>query len=118
MYLPRYQITETLLGLTGEAEALRTRILTSRVDVPWLEQIRFDTLARRAHFSTAIEGNPLTLPEVEALARGRRAAVKDRARREVVNYLATLRWLARQSPRLNISEARAGASQDWAHSGV
>jgi len=69
-----------------------------------LESVRMDTLVRRAHFSTAIEGNPLTLPEVEALAGAKKADVKGRAKREVLNYLAALRWIARQPENAPVTE--------------
>src|SRR3990167_4901202 len=105
MYRPRYTITETLLGRISEAEALRTTIVTAPVQVAWLESIRLDALVRRAHFSTAIEGNPLTLPEVEALAGAKQVAGKDRAKREDLNYLAVLRWIAKQPQRAPVTEA-------------
>ena len=104
MYQPRYTITETLLGCISEAEALRTKIVTAPVQVAWLESIRLDALVRRAHFSTAIEGNPLTLPQVEALAGTKKVDVKDRAKREVLNYLAALRWIARQPAKAPVTE--------------
>lgn len=105
MSRPHYTITETLLARIGEAEALRTKIQTAPVQVAWLESIRMDSLVRRAHFSTAIEGNPLTLPEVEALAGAKKVDVKDRANREVLNYLAALRWIARQPENAPVTEA-------------
>ena len=105
MYQPRYTITETLLARISETEALRTKIQTAPVRVAWLESIRMDSLVRRAHFSTAIEGNPLTLPEVEALAGAKKVDVKDRAKREVLNYLAALRWIAGQPENAPVTEA-------------
>ncbi|OGX29110.1 MAG: hypothetical protein A3B78_02040 [Omnitrophica WOR_2 bacterium RIFCSPHIGHO2_02_FULL_67_20] len=105
MYQPKYTITETLLGRVSEAETLRTKIQTAPVQVAWLESIRLEALVRRAHFSTAIEGNPLTLPEVEALAGVKKVEVKDRAQREVLNYLAALRWIARQPAKASVTEA-------------
>src|SRR3989338_7608055 len=107
MYQPRYTITETLLTRISEAEALRTAIMTAPIQVTWLESIRLDALVRGAHFSTAIEGNPLTLPEVEALAGSRTVAVKNRARREVLNYLAALRWVAKQPADAPMTDATA-----------
>ena len=104
MYRPHYTITETLLARISEAEILRARIIASPVQLPWLEKIRLEALVRRAHFSTAIEGNPLTLPEVEALASARRVSVRERAKREVLNYLATLRWIARRPAKTPITE--------------
>lgn len=105
MYRPQYTITDTLLARISEAETLRTKIQTAPVQVAWLESVRLDALVRRAHFSTAIEGNPLTLPEVEALAGAKKVDVKDRAKREVLNYLAALRWIARQPEKAPVTEA-------------
>ena len=105
MYQPHYTITDTLLARISEAEILRTRIQTAPVQVAWLEGIRLEALVRRAHFSTAIEGNPLTLPEVEALAGSKKVDVKDRTKREVLNYLAALRWVARQPENTPVTEA-------------
>ena len=105
MYHPHYTITETLLAQISEAEMLRTKIQTAPVQVAWLETIRLESLVRRAHFSTAIEGNPLTLPEVEALAAAKEVEVKDRAKREVLNYLAALRWIGRQPENAPVTEA-------------
>ena len=104
MYQPKYTITERLLGRVSEAEILRAKIQAAPVQVAWLESIRLEALVRRAHFSTAIEGNPLTLPEVEALAGAEKVEVKDRAKREVLNYLAALRWIARQPARTPVTE--------------
>ena len=104
MYQPKYTITEILLGRISEAEALRTRIQTAPVQVAWLESIRLEALVRRAHFSTAIEGNPLTLPEVEALVGSKKVERKDRTKREVLNYLAALRWIARQPAKAPVTE--------------
>jgi Fic family protein len=96
MYQPKYTITEILLARISEAEVFRTKIGAAPVQVAWLESIRLDALVRRAHFSTAIEGNPLTLPEVEALAGAKQVSATDRTEREVLNYFAALRWIARQ----------------------
>ena len=96
MYQPAHTITGLLLARISDAEALRMKIQTAPVQVAWLESIRLDALVRRAHFSTAIEGNPLTLPQVEALAGAAQASATDRTKREVLNYFAVLRWIARQ----------------------
>ncbi|MCH7762078.1 Fic family protein [candidate division TA06 bacterium] len=105
-YLPQYQITDRLLAIIAETETLKARIVRASVDVAWLEKVRLEAMIRRAHFSTAIEGNPLTLPEVEALAQGKPISASDKAKREVLNYLATLKWIARLSPETSITEER------------
>ena len=105
MYAPRYTITDVLLGRISDAETLRTKIASAPVQVVWLESIRFESLIRRAHFSTAIEGNPLTLPEVEALAESRAIPGAERAKREVLNYLAALRWIIKQPSATPVTES-------------
>src|SRR5437899_8139552 len=48
--------------------------------------------------STAIEGNPLTLEQVRAVEEGRElAAVAPKARREVTNYFAGLRFIEKNA---------------------
>lgn len=103
-YVPKYTITDNLLSIISEAENLKTWLRTSRIEIPWLEKIRFEALTRRAHFSTSIEGNPLTLPEVEALARGEDIPAAGKAKQEVTNYFAALRWIQEQSPNDTITE--------------
>jgi Fic family protein len=74
------------------------------VDVSWIAPTQRDALVRLAHFSTRIEGNPLTLPEVEALAAGKDLGVEEHAKREVLNYFAALRWIWQKSPPREIEE--------------
>lgn len=64
------------------------------VQVPWIPALQKDTRLRNAHSSTAIEGNPLTLEQVRAVEEGRElAGVTDRAKQEVLNYFAGLRFI-------------------------
>ena len=64
--------------------------------MPWVPAVQKDARARNAHASTAIEGNPLTLAEVRALAdHPESPQAVPRSRREVVNYFAGLRYLER-----------------------
>lgn len=99
-YSPRFTITTALLTRVERIAALRERILAAAVDVTWIPAMQMDTRARNAHSSTAIEGNPLTLEQVRAVAEGREIpAVADRARREVLNYFAGLRFIEKHVKR-------------------
>ena len=74
--------------------ALRERIQAATVEVPWIPALQKDTRTRNTHSSTAIEGNPLTLEQVRAVEEGREIpAVAARAKREVLNYFAALRFV-------------------------
>ncbi len=93
MYQPSLLLSPDLLRLLIEATELKTWIALAVVDVPWLPALQRDTATRLAHSSTAIEGNELALPEVEALARGEATGAPEKAAQEVRNYLSVMRWI-------------------------
>ncbi len=105
MYQPRFDISPELLRLITQATETRVLIGQALVDVSWLPILQRETAARLAHSSTAIEGNPLTFPEVEALARGDEIGVKEKDKREVLNYLAAMKWIWGRKPNERIEES-------------
>ena len=105
MYTPQFEISADLLRLVAQASEIKSWIGQAVVDVPWLPILQRDTAARLAHSSTSIEGNPLSLPEVEALARGEEIGAQASAKREVLNYLAAMRWIWAKKTGKPIDEA-------------
>jgi Fic family protein len=102
-YEPTFTITARLLALVEATAALRERIQGAGVELSWIPALQQDTRSRTVHASTAIEGNPLTLEEVRALEEGREAALPEaRARREVLNYFAGLRYVERHAAKRTI----------------
>ncbi|MBU0686977.1 MAG: Fic family protein [Candidatus Margulisbacteria bacterium] len=95
MYQPKYRITPYLLNLIGEASALRSWIEEASLKVAWLPIIQRESRAKAAHSSTAIEGNPLTLSQVEAVDRGEPVGVPQEYEMEVANYLKVMRWIGK-----------------------
>jgi Fic family protein len=103
-YQPQFIVTPVLLKRVEQIAALRERILAATVLVPWIPALQKDTRTRNTHSSTAIEGNPLTLEQVRAVEEGREIpAVAARARREVVNYFAGLRFVEQNAAKKTIS---------------
>ena len=103
-YQPQFTITSALLARVEKIAALRERILAATVEVPWIPALQKDTRTRNTHSSTAIEGNPLTLEQVRAMEEGREIpAVAARARREVVNYFAALRFVEKNAAKKTVS---------------
>jgi len=103
-YQPQFIITTALLARVEQIAALRERILAATVEVAWIPALQKDTRTRNTHSSTAIEGNPLTLEQVRAVEEGREIpAVAARARREVVNYFAALRFVEKNAAKKTIS---------------
>jgi len=90
MFKPVYHYTDRIVkNLTLIAEA-RAIILNAPLVPKWEVSLRRDALIKSAHSSTAIEGNPLTIEEVSALAEGRDVMVRRKDKREVLNYLEAL----------------------------
>src|SRR5580692_6062355 len=103
-YQPQFTITTTLLTQAERIAALRERILAATVQVSWIPALQKDTRSRNTHSSTAIEGNPLTLEQVRAVEEGREIpAVAARAKREVLNYFAGLRFVEKNAAKKTIS---------------
>jgi Fic family protein len=93
-YEPDFVITPSLLTCVEEIARLRQRIQDAAVELAWIPALQKDSRTRNAHASTAIEGNPLTLAEVRAIADGEAApGATPRTAREIVNYLAGLRYI-------------------------
>lgn len=90
MFKPNFRYTNKIVtNLTFIAES-RAIILNSPLIPKWEVSLRRDALLRSAHSSTAIEGNPLSLEEVSALAAGRDIMVRRKDKQEVLNYLEAL----------------------------
>jgi Fic family protein len=97
-FIPRFTISARLLRELEIVAGLRAKIGAATIQVAWIPQLQKDSRQRGAHASTAIEGNPLTLEEVRALAAGRLLpAAPERAKHEVLNYFAGLRWMEKRA---------------------
>src|SRR5580700_4017318 len=103
-YQPKFTVTPLLLARVEQIAALRERILAATVQVPWIPALQKDTRTRNTHSSIAIEGNPLTLEQVRAVEEGREIpALAQRAKREVTNYFAGLRFIETESSKKSIT---------------
>lgn len=123
---PQFQITRRLLSQVEAITTIRERILGAAVQVSWIPSLQKDSRSRGAHASTAIEGNPLTLAQVRVLEEGGKIAPStDRARREVLNYFAGLRFIGKfvNKPKLvhgdihKLHKILAGAVMDQGEAG-
>jgi Fic family protein len=126
-YVPEFTITPALLAQVEQAAALRQRIQDALVELAWIPALQKDTRSRNVHASTAIEGNPLTLEQVRALEEGRDLpAAATRPQREVLNYLAGLRYVERHADKktirhedvLSLHRIMAGSVMDQGQAGT
>lgn len=105
-YAPKFTVTPHLLAIIEEIASFRERIQAAAIQVPWVTALQRDSRSRTAHASTAIEGNPLTLEEVRAIEEGRSIGdPKERTRREVLNQLAGLRLIEKNTGKKRITAA-------------
>jgi len=103
-YQPEFIISPALLSRVEQIAAVRERILAATVQVQWIPALQKDTQTRNTHSSTAIEGNPLTLEQVRAVEEGREMpALAPRAKREVVNCFAGLRFVEKNAKKKTIT---------------
>ena len=73
------------------------------MELAWIPALQNDTRTRNVHASTAIEDNPLTLQQVRALEEGRDLSASGaRAKREVLNYFAGLRFVEKHATKKRI----------------
>lgn len=87
---PKYTITEKILNNLTAIAAAREVIEQAHLVPKWEAKLRRHALLRNTHSSTAIEGNKLTLEQVEALAAGKDIAAAKKDKQEVLNYLEAL----------------------------
>ena len=97
-FTPDFKATPHLLKVLEGIAGLNARIQNAAVGVSWIPNLQQDAAARQTHGSTAIEGNPLTLPEVQIIAEGGNLPqAKPRSVQEVLNYLAALRFIEKNA---------------------
>ena len=100
---PQFTVTAQLITTLEAIAALREKILAATVQVPWMPSLQRDARVRNTHSSTAIEGNPLTLEQVKLIEEGHSLpAEPPRPKREVLNYLAGLRFIERHAKKRRI----------------
>ncbi|MBU1726303.1 MAG: Fic family protein [Candidatus Omnitrophica bacterium] len=90
LFNPKYTITEKILNNLTAITAAREVIEQAHLVPKWEVKLRRQALLRNTHSSTAIEGNKLTLEQVEALAEGKDVVATSKDKKEALNYLEAL----------------------------
>ena len=100
MFKPNFRITARITSALMQIEACRQAIDDLPIDATVLRQLRETAALMTTHFSTQIEGNRLTLPEVRAAIKGERMPGRERDEREVRNHYLALGAMEELSERL------------------
>lgn len=83
---PKYTITEKILNNLTAIASAREVIEQAHLVPKWEARLRRQALIHNTHSSTAIEGNKLTLEQVEALVEGKEVIATNKDKQEVLNY--------------------------------
>jgi len=105
MFKPDYRITDYSLDLIGRVEKLATKINETNIEFLLKSRLQKEALNNNAHSSTSIEGNVLSLRQVVAISESRDVDSDLRQKKEVANYIESLRWIAKNI-HLPITEKR------------
>ncbi|HOZ03223.1 MAG TPA: Fic family protein [Candidatus Woesebacteria bacterium] len=96
MFIPKYQLTSSLLTNLTTIERLYGQLEALRIPQKLELNLERDNLVKSSYISNSIEGNPLSLPEVTNLLLNERVpANKDE--KEVKNYFDILKSLGEYS---------------------
>lgn len=87
---PKYTITNKILNNLTIITSARETIEQSYLVPKWEAKLRRQALLHNTHSSTAIEGNSLSLEQVEALAEGKEIVATNKDKQEVLNYIEAL----------------------------
>jgi hypothetical protein len=79
VFKPNFRITPKITSALMQIEACRQAIDELPIDVTVLRRLRETAALMTTHFSTQIEGNRLTLPEVRAAIKGERMPGRPRS---------------------------------------
>lgn len=97
VYQPRYSVTTSMVRLLGKMEAAREIVEGLSLPLEITRGFRREASARMTHYSTKIEGNPLTLQQAKELLEGRTVLAREIDQREVANYYECLDQIHRLS---------------------
>lgn len=103
---PKYTITEKILNNLTLIASAREVIEQSDLVPKWEVKLRRQAMIHNTHSSTAIEGNKLTLEQVESLVEGRDVISTDKDKQEVLNYLEALEKIPEMTKKMEIKDRR------------
>ena len=104
MYEPEFRYTNKIVNNIAAISSAREIIYNARI-VPSNDLLlRDNALKKVAHASTAIEGNPLTLKQVDDLLKGKKVIAAEKAKKEVLNYYNVIENIGKYQNKGKITE--------------
>jgi Fic family protein len=96
MYYPKFTITNKILRNIGSIEAAKEIIDRAPLLPYWEKKFQDEAILRTTHFGTHIEGNELSLAQVQKILDGERIVARERDIQEVLNYRKVIDFIGRK----------------------
>lgn len=96
MYRPAFSITNKILKNIGEIEAAKEVIEHAPLLPYWEKKFQDEAILRTTHYGTHIEGNELSLSQVQKVLDGEKIVARDRDVQEVINYRQVVDFIGRK----------------------
>src|SRR3972149_9284952 len=93
MYIPQFTITNKILKNIGEIEAAKEVIEHAPLLPYWEKKFQDEAILRTTHYGTHIEGNELSLSQVQKILDGERIVARQRDIQEVINYRKVIDYI-------------------------
>jgi len=93
MYKPTFSITNKILNNIGVIEAAKEIIENAPLLPYWEKKFQEDATLRTTHYGTHIEGNELSLIQVQKILDGEQIVARERDVQEVINYRKVLNYI-------------------------
>ncbi len=97
MYTPTFSIDNKILKNIGAIEAAKEIIENAPLLPYWEKKFQDEALVRTTHFGTHIEGNELSLTQVQKILDGERIVARERDVQEVINYRRVIDYIDRHT---------------------
>ncbi|MGF7118655.1 Fic family protein [Methanobacterium oryzae] len=104
MFRPNFSYNNDIVNKLLEINSIRDFIVNAPVVMDIEVSLKREALLKSAHHSTAIEGNPLSLNQVDKLAQGLKIRAQKKGEQEVLNYLNVLKNLDKYPEEGKITE--------------
>ncbi|OGH38246.1 MAG: hypothetical protein A2905_03380 [Candidatus Levybacteria bacterium RIFCSPLOWO2_01_FULL_36_10] len=93
MYSPQFTITNQILKNIGSIEAAKEVIENAPLVPYWEKKFQEEAILRTTHYGTHIEGNELSLTQVQKVLEGEKIVARERDVQEVINYRDVINFI-------------------------
>lgn len=95
MYSPQFTITNNILKHIGAIEAAKEVIEHAPLLPYWEKKFQDEAILRTTHYGTHIEGNELSLAQVQKILDGEKVVARERDVQEIINYRRVIDFIGR-----------------------